>query len=143
MLSRHAAGAGNVDWVMRYALLLLLVACSGRNPVDPPVTAVLGEPVRVRLGQEVVMSSPAASIRFIAVPEDSRCPADVVCVWAGNARVSLRVMRDRVDTTVELNTTVEPRAVLVSGLRIALEGLTPRPAADQAYTAALIIQSAD
>jgi hypothetical protein len=30
-------------------------------------------------------------IRFDAVDEDSRCPADVVCVWEGNAQVSLSV----------------------------------------------------
>lgn len=129
---------------MRYAFALLaLAACGGRQTVEPPVTAVLGEVVHVRLGQEIVVSSPDARIRFEAVAEDSRCPPDVVCVWAGNARVQLRVARSGVHTTVDLNTTVEPRSATVSGLHIALEELTPRPAADRAYVAALVVQSAN
>ncbi len=45
--------------------------------------------VKIALGETVVVEG--ISIEFIEVLEDSRCPTDVVCVWAGRARVKLSV----------------------------------------------------
>ncbi len=89
---------------MRFALLLLAfavtaAACSG-PPRDEPVTdepapdepmtdematVALGEPLTVELGTEVRVGDEGTVIRFDAVGADSRCPADVTCVRAGEA----------------------------------------------------------
>jgi hypothetical protein len=31
------------------------------------------------------------SIRFLNVPEDSRCPASVACIWQGQVTISLNI----------------------------------------------------
>ena len=49
--------------------------------LDQPFTLFVRE--RAQLGN--------LQIRFIGVPEDSRCPLDVECVWAGNAKIVLGV----------------------------------------------------
>ena len=79
-------------------------------------------------GQTARLDGTAFSVSFVGVPEDSRCPTDVVCVWAGNGAVSLVVTDDTgAKSTVVLNTTISPRSVRTSGYEISLTGLKPDP----------------
>lgn len=68
-------------------------------------------------------------IRFIGVPEDSRCPADVNCVWAGNAKIVLGLsLKESADeTVVTINSTVDPQEALYAGYRIRFVSLKPTP----------------
>lgn len=50
--------------------------------------------IKIPLGQ--TLSLDGMTIEFIEVLEDSRCPEDVVCVWAGQAKVKVRVSKDGV-----------------------------------------------
>ena len=52
--------------------------------VTPPIIAV-----KVLLGKKVTLSK--TEITFEAVLEDSRCPKDVTCIWAGQATIRVRV----------------------------------------------------
>lgn len=79
-------------------------------------------------GQTARVDGTAFSVSFVGVPEDSRCPTDVVCVWAGNGAVSLVVTDDTgAKSTVVLNTTLSPRSVTTSGYEVSLTGLKPDP----------------
>jgi hypothetical protein len=87
--------------------------------------------VEVRAGREVTIGAGGLKLRFVAVREDSRCPEGVQCVWAGNARVAVRLSRARGKVaTVELNTMTEPREVTYANYVVKLETLAPRPVAD-------------
>jgi len=79
-------------------------------------------------GQTARVDGTALTVSFVGVPEDSRCPTDVVCVWAGNGAVSLTTTDDTgAKTTVVLNTTLSPRSVRSSAYEISLTGLKPAP----------------
>lgn len=65
--------------------LLVLLALTGC--VTAP--ALSDETVTARLGEEVRLGT--LRIRPLVVLEDSRCPADVTCVWAGRLRVRVAV----------------------------------------------------
>lgn len=74
---------------------LALAACgssngSGDGPADVDAPHP-GSPSSdgVRLGETVRVDGPA--VTPLSVVEDSRCPVDVVCVWAGRVRLSVRV----------------------------------------------------
>jgi len=43
--------------------------------------------IKIPLGETVMIDG--VNIEFVAVLEDSRCPKDVTCVWAGQAKVKL------------------------------------------------------
>jgi hypothetical protein len=82
----------------------------------------------LRPGQTARVDGTAVTVSFVGVPEDSRCPVGVQCVWAGNGAVSLVLTDDTgAKTTVALNTTLSPRSVRVSGYEISLTGLKPDP----------------
>lgn len=75
------------------------------------VCARLGEPFDLRVGETAYIADTRLSVRVTGVPEDSRCPREAVCVWAGNARVAL-ALRDGTRTdAADVNSTLEPRAV--------------------------------
>ncbi len=85
------------------------------------------ESVNIRLGQAKAADRGKISIRFIAVTEDSRCPMNARCVWAGNAKIKVAVSvgRGRAET-VELNSATKPQTVTVQGYRLALQDLNPQ-----------------
>ena len=91
------------------------------------ICARIGEPFFMRIGETAYIADTPLSIRVNAVPEDSRCPRDAVCVWAGNARVALTVSDGPNADDVELNSTVEPRATTRGAYRIELTEVQPVP----------------
>jgi len=34
------------------------------------------------------------SIKFVAVISDSRCPSDVTCIWAGEAKIKIKIFQN-------------------------------------------------
>ena len=83
--------------------------------------------VAVKVDQEKVVPGTKIRVKFIELVEDSRCPTDVRCVWAGSAKVKLRFSKGSDEETVELNTGVKPQSVEFGGYNFTLTGLLPRP----------------
>jgi hypothetical protein len=70
--------------------LSVLVSCSS-SPTVPSV-----EPVRefvLQVGDAVEVSGTGLRVRFERVTSDSRCPADALCITAGDAVVAVTVAR--------------------------------------------------
>lgn len=65
-------------------LPLLLAACATTDNSAAPISEG-----PARLGQTVYVDGP--TVRPLAVIEDSRCPADVTCVWAGRVVVRAEI----------------------------------------------------
>ena len=96
------------------------------------LTMLAKEPdqITVRLGQQRSVDHGRIKIRFISVVEDSRCPMNARCVWAGNAKIKIAVTNSRgVVKIVNLNTNLEPKVVSVYGYRLSLEDLNPQKGA--------------
>jgi hypothetical protein len=113
---------------LKLASVLMLAACgvqsSGGNDsaVAPPADVTL------QIGAE--RSIGGVLIRFVKVNEDSRCPSDVQCVWAGNAAVELRLTSGKAAPMVRvLNSGIDPKTIEEFGLRITLKELSPAPRA--------------
>jgi len=84
--------------------------------------------VKVAIHSEKTVARAGFKIKFAEMVEDSRCPADVQCIWAGNAKVRIEVRRGRsLSKSFELNSTTAPNGVKYNGYEITLKELTPRP----------------
>jgi hypothetical protein len=78
------------------------------------------------IGQTANIDEEKLVIKFKAVLEDSRCPINVVCVWAGNGEVEFEVLDiDGQNKTIILNTEDEPRAATLKGHKLKLISLNP------------------
>ena len=88
--------------------------------------------VTLEVGQRAIVSGTA--VVFSAVTADSRCPIDVVCVWAGNAELEF-VVGPTVGLgpaqLVKLNTYLEPRSAAAQGLTLSVDDLHPAPRSDR------------
>lgn len=65
-------------------ILVSSVIFSQENSVEVPKIVI-----KIPLGESIHLEN--VSIKFVEVLEDSRCPKNVTCVWAGRARVLVEV----------------------------------------------------
>src|SRR5688500_11058174 len=62
------------------------------------------EQLTIKNGQQKVSKTGRITVKFLELIEDSRCPADVNCVWAGVARIKVQLRKNGKSAEVELNT---------------------------------------
>jgi len=112
------------------SLILTLVAIFAMTSIATPATAAQKpETVTVKAGKQRSASKSKLKIKFVSVVEDSRCPENVQCVWAGNAKIKVTVTSARGSETFEMNTGMGPQGNQFDGWAINLESLTPTPRA--------------
>ena len=102
--------------------------------------------VKVRVNQQKTVTKERLKIKFVSLVEDSRCPTDTNCVWAGNAKIKIKVTDRRGRSeTFEINTNTGVKGASFGGYAINLESLTPAPASNirisrNGYTATFSVQ---
>jgi hypothetical protein len=118
-----------------------------------PTKASLGVPFTLAPGETAEVEDSDIYVKFLNVTEDSRCPSDVVCVWAGQVSVSINLLTSDSDLgtfTLTLgaasNTSMAER--VVEGFRIKLTDVQPYPVSTHQialseYRASLAISKED
>ncbi len=120
-------------------------AASGCTTVETAIVAQPGVEFALALGKTAALNSSGERITFKQVSEDSRCPVDVQCVWAGDAKIDLTISRSGAPDDVKVISLTAPNNETTSGdLRIRFTGLAPVPRqADngkpRAYVAQLVV----
>ncbi len=107
----------------------------------------LGQEFKLRAGQEGTLEGEGLRITFASVANDSRCPAGVTCMWAGNAEALLEMSKGGGVTTLKLNTYKSPQFPKEGRYlqyRIELIELSPYPRSDKRieageYVATLVV----
>jgi hypothetical protein len=96
----------------------------------------------IRLGQSASIDGGRLEIKFDARVADSRCPANAVCVWAGDvhARITTRVSGGAANTS-DLHSLLEPSKLKIDRYTISMIGMTPYPGTGRdAETPLLIVR---
>lgn len=79
----------------------------------------------LRSGQQKSAVRGDLRVKFISVLEDSRCPPESACVWAGNAKIKVKVTDRRGRTKMmEINTNAGPKGDQFGGYAVNLTSLT-------------------
>jgi hypothetical protein len=128
----------------------LLSACAfsaalGCATMEPTIPAEPGVAFELAIGKTAVLNGNGARITFRQVKEDSRCPTDVTCVWAGDARIELTISRSGSSDDTKIFSLSPPDNEARSGdLQIRFVGLAPVPRqsdgnAPRAYVAQLVV----
>ncbi|NWF89615.1 MAG: hypothetical protein HXY50_09155 [Ignavibacteriaceae bacterium] len=88
----------------------------------------LDKEFNLRVGESAVISGYGVCIKFDSVAEDSRCPSELVCIWAGNAKSVFELKNSSgKHQTIYLNTHLEPKQIEFSKLTFYLKELNPYP----------------
>jgi hypothetical protein len=117
---------------MKLAILSLLLIFTTvlAQPASHIKLVALNREFEIKVGEKV--SVEGLRLSFERVAEDSRCPKDVKCVWAGNARTILKVSKaGRRTVNIDLNTGIEPKHKIYDGYDIKLVSLNPYPKKDE------------
>ena len=104
------------------ANLMLVLAFGGSTLVS----AKQKQDVTVKINTEKAVNG-GLKVRFASLVEDSRCPVDTNCVWAGNAKITVRVTKNGRSKLLTLNSMERGVAPVFAGYRFKLTGLTPDP----------------
>jgi hypothetical protein len=105
----------------------------------------LNQEFDLKVGQVATVEGTGLKIGLTSVREDSRCPEDVTCIWAGNAKVAFSLQKGKSKSApVELNTGIDPRRHSYMGYEVRLVGLRPNPKSKttldkKRYVATLIV----
>jgi hypothetical protein len=113
-----------------FALAGAALACSPSTsaPLVPPDVSnvALDQDFELAPGQSATFAGVDFAVRFDSVSADSRCPSDVVCVWAGDAAVHLTLTRDGGGSrSAVLHTTLDPKNITEGNAVLAIVGLNP------------------
>ena len=125
-------------------LLAALAVASCKNPSAPD--AVAGTPFEMKAGAVATLPN-GARIKFDTVTGDSRCPMDVMCVWAGDATVTISLSRSGSAAEArELHVQPTGSQITYGNYVIALTGLAPYPRSNQPisasdYVATFVVQT--
>lgn len=98
--------------------------------------ASVDAPVVVELGRTAVLEDLGATIRFVEVEEDSRCPRGWACVWEGRVRAAFLLVADGGEAAVTLEGLVDEEerddgpAAVAGNFWIQLRALAPYPTVD-------------
>ena len=109
-----------------FALPALLVLAGCLDDATTPSVA-MGSEFVLRPSETVSLSGTDAALRFEAVAGDSRCPADALCITAGDATAVFTLTRGGASTNLSLQTAGEGRRSTVEGLTLTLVRLDPYP----------------
>jgi hypothetical protein len=119
------------------------VAASTQATTTEPASALAPEPLASdhQFGNASLRLNEAASfpdglsLRVTSIIEDSRCPANANCVWAGKVRISVRIRSGMgVSTnTFEVGTTITTEAEKITLLSVSPEKIAGREIPDTDY----------
>ena len=68
---------------------------AGAEEKENLISAKLGEQFQLKVNQIAILKSDNIEIKFLNVTNDSRCPSDVTCVWEGEVKISVNVVKDK------------------------------------------------
>ena len=90
------------------------------------------EYLTVKVGKQGIAKKSKLRIKFVSVVEDSRCPTGANCVWAGNARIKVKISNGQTSQEFEFNSNDGPKGDSFDGWAVYLEELKPYPKAGKA-----------
>ena len=95
------------------------------------LTFVSMQEFKLKMGESAKSKPEGLEVEFHSVAEDSRCPKGVTCMWAGNAKVLLKVKKNGgKPVDVELNTNSNPKTANYLDYELRLKELKPYPESD-------------
>lgn len=145
-MQMHRGFMPNLNQHNRALILLWAVAAaSGCATVEPVIVAQPGVAFSLALGKTATINGDGTKITFKRVPEDSRCPTDVTCVWEGDAKIEVTIARTGAPDETAVLSLHSPGSEISSGnLLIRFVGLAPVPRqadgnAPRPYVAELVV----
>ncbi len=109
------------------AALVICLALTGCGAARTQETKAVdpGAEVTLAPGMLVAVNGAGMTLRFVAVTEDSRCPRDVTCIWAGEVKAQIEIQEStKAAWQVEI---LEGGSAAAGAFRVTLVRIEPQP----------------
>lgn len=130
--------------IISLAFLIFLMPAFAQ--AEPEFTYTqLGEPFSIRIDETAIIPSDNITVTLLNVTDDSRCPSDVTCVWAGTAHADISIKKnDAVKmTTVELGQGDSIFDYTVSFQKLEPYPKTTNPITQDQYAATFVVTKSE
>jgi hypothetical protein len=112
--------------------------------LDGIPSVALDERFRLHIDEGAFLPSENLRIYVRNVTEDSRCPSDITCVWAGQARVELVILKNS-EVIAKHAALVDGEDLILQNYRLRVETLEPYPISTKRilpseYVATVVVQ---
>lgn len=128
--------------------LLIVGACAQPQPPvaetsapAPGSASALDDTLRVPLAGQAVSRDGALRVWYVQLVAESRCPADVTCVWEGDAAVLLRAAAGGHTISDTVHTRLEPRTIAVAGYTLSLVEVHPYPGVKPPRPSSVVVRA--
>ena len=121
-----------IKYISFFVLLLMFSSCAKDSLNGVNKSLVLKQKLTLKVNECV--SDSTISMCVDSVNSDSRCPMDVVCIWQGNAAVSVSLTLNETVHHITLNTgntNALPADTTIQQFKISLTELAPYPVSTQ------------
>jgi len=147
--------SSKISLILALIMLLLCLGCgdSDNTPSntsgDQEDSVALGERFYLRINDVAYIKSEDIKVEFVDVVEDSRCPADVVCIWSGQVNILVSISKNGEDlgnlNLISAGEGDERAAQTFDGYSITLLDVDPYPISTQEieifdYLIALLVE---
>ena len=79
--------------------------CNSSHIEERTDEAILDRDFKIKYGQELTVKGEDLKVKFVSLLDDSRCPANVTCIWEGDAHIQIGVRRANAEESkMELHT---------------------------------------
>ncbi|HUQ18646.1 MAG TPA: hypothetical protein VM099_03445 [Gemmatimonadaceae bacterium] len=115
--------------MLRLLSVLALTACAVVGTSSPNTKVVKsGEDFELSPTETAIVDQGAVTLTLVKVNEDSRCPIDVQCVWAGDVALALLVgTNSNARNPSTIHTNLDPRTTIADGYKIEAVSVQPAP----------------
>jgi hypothetical protein len=109
----------------RVAALWICLGLAGCVTASAQDDVKVGASFTLAPGTKAVLAGTTLGVRFVGIVEDSRCPRDTTCIWAGEVRAAFEILeRAKVSKQAELKLGESADA---GEHRVTLVGMEPQP----------------
>lgn len=123
-------------------LTVTLAACQSTS-APAPHAASLNQEIQLAPGEQAAYSQQGLSVEFVRVVDDSRCPSDVTCVWAGEIKVQLSTRIKAAEAVQHEITAGQPATVgdfRLIVVQVQPEPISTRPISPEEYRVTLRVE---
>jgi hypothetical protein len=105
---------------------------SATSVTDDKISATMGETFELAINDIAYIESADLLVHFVNVTEDSRCPSDVQCIWAGQVTVVIELRQNSTNTelgnlSLTMSGASNPPTSTIEGYKIKLLRVDPYP----------------
>lgn len=109
--------------------------CTGPNIAVPEGAQIYPDTLLLKYQDTIFVENKNIRISFDTLISESRCPENVVCVWAGNANLGFTFFNEEAEYKFSLNTHMDyKRDATINGYKFTLFDVLPYQNTDSLFT---------